>query len=44
MYGLISHLLATIYINDAEHKNLKTDQEEVGKLLGDIIKNPQKYM
>jgi len=32
------------YITETEHKELKTDHEEVGRLIGDIIKNPQKYM
>jgi len=32
------------YITDAEYKELKAGQDEVGRLLGDIIKNPQKYM
>ncbi len=31
------------YITDAKYKELKADQDEVGRLLGDIIKNPQKY-
>lgn len=32
------------YIIETEHKELKKDLEEVGRLIGDIIKNPQKYM
>ena len=32
------------YISDSEHKELTTDQEEVGRLLGDIIKSPEKYL
>ena len=32
------------YISDLEYKALESDQEEVGRLLGDIIKNPDKYM
>ena len=32
------------YITDAEYRELKADRDEVGRLLGDIIKNPQKYM
>lgn len=32
------------YTTDKEHKELKIDHDEVGRLLGDIIKNPQKYM
>jgi four helix bundle protein len=32
------------YKTDTEYKELKADQDEVGRLLGDIIKNPQKYM
>jgi len=32
------------YITDAEYKELKADQDGVGRLLGDIIKNLQKYM
>jgi len=36
--------LACMYISDAEYKELKGDLDEVGRLLGDIIRNPQKYM
>ena len=32
------------YISDAEHKELKSDHEEVRELLGDIIKHPHKYI
>lgn len=32
------------YINEAEYRELKADQDEVGRLIGDIIKNPQKYL
>jgi four helix bundle protein len=31
------------YITETEHRELKTDHAEVGRLIGDIIKNPQKY-
>jgi hypothetical protein len=31
------------YITNAEHKILVAKKEEVGRLLGDIIKNPSKY-
>ena len=32
------------YITDLEHQDLIKDQEEVGRLIGDIIKNPEKYL
>ena len=32
------------FISDLEYKALESDEEEVGRLLGDIIKNPDKYM
>ena len=32
------------YITDTEHKELSSDQDEVGRLIGDIIKNPEKYL
>jgi four helix bundle protein len=32
------------YISAVEYKELTTAQEEVGRLIGDIIKNPEKYM
>ena len=31
------------YISQAEHFELKNDQTEVGRLLGDILKSPEKY-
>ena len=36
--------LACKYISDPEYEELTADQEEVGRLIGDIIKNPEKYM
>ncbi len=35
--------LACKYITDNEHNKLSFQKQEVGKLLGDIIKNPEKY-
>jgi four helix bundle protein len=32
------------YISDLEYKELTAAQEEVGRLIGDIIKNAEKYM
>ena len=32
-----------LYINNDEHNQLTFKKEEVGKLLGDMIKNPDKY-
>ncbi len=31
------------YISQVEHLELKNDQAEVGRLLGDILKSPEKY-
>jgi four helix bundle protein len=35
--------LACNYIKEDVYKNLIAKKEEVGRLLGDIIKNPEKY-
>ncbi len=35
--------LACRYITEDEHRKLISQKEEVGKLLGDIFKNPDKY-
>jgi len=35
--------LACNYISKEQFQNLLNDAEEVGKLLGDILKHPQKY-
>lgn len=32
------------YISEEEYNEMINDQEEVGRLLGDIIKNPNKYI
>ena len=32
------------YINEEEHEDLTNDQNEVGHLIGDIIKNPEKFL
>jgi four helix bundle protein len=32
------------YINGLEYKELTDDQNEVGRLIGDMLKNPQKYL
>ena len=32
------------YLTESEFTELKTDHSEVGRLLGDIIKNPAKYI
>jgi four helix bundle protein len=32
------------YLSEAEFAELKNDYSEVGRLLGDIIKNPDKYL
>jgi len=40
----IDFSLACKYISDLEYKELTADQQEVGRLIGDIIKNPEKYM
>jgi len=35
--------LACNYISKEQYQNLLSESEEVGKLLGDILKFPQKY-
>lgn len=40
----IDFSFACKYISDLEYKELTADQQEVGRLIGDIIKNPEKYM
>ena len=32
------------YLTEVEYNDMKNDQAEVGKLLGDIFKNPDKYL
>ena len=39
----IDFSFACKYISDLEYKELAADQQEVGRLIGDIIKNPDKY-
>lgn len=39
----IDFAFACKYITATEHKELVANKEEVGRLLGDIIKNPSKY-
>ncbi|MFI5129268.1 MAG: four helix bundle protein [Chitinophagales bacterium] len=39
----IDFAFACRYIDEAEHKLITVKKDEVGKLLGDIIKNPGKY-
>ena len=41
-YGL-TLLLACKYITDEEHQRLTGKKQEVGRLLGDIIKDPGKH-
>ena len=40
----IDFSLSCKYISELEHKELASDQQEVGRLIGDILKNPGKYM
>lgn len=35
--------LACQYVTDTEYNQLYSQKQEAGKLLGDIIKNPEKY-
>ena len=35
--------LACDYVNENEHYKLSAQKQEVGRLLGDIIRNPEKY-
>ena len=38
----VDFAFACRYINEEEHKQITVKKEEVGKLLGDMIKNPDK--
>ena len=40
----LDFVFACKYISDLEYKELAAAQEDVGRLTGDIIKNPEKYM
>ena len=40
----IDFSFACKYVSELEYKELTADQQEVGRLIGDIIKNPAKYM